>query len=122
MSKKTFSTVMGAAIATSLASVANAGENPFLIKELANGYMQTAEAGKEQREGKQQKEMVCGEGKCGAQMMKTPEMNCGAMKAEAQKKEEAQKKAMEGKCAGMNMNPAPAQPNPTPPAQPPKAP
>lgn len=103
MSKKTISTVMGAAIATSLAGAANAGENPFAIKDLANGYMQVSEAGKET------KEMVCGEGKCGGQMTKTPEMNCGAMKAEAEKKAAEQAKAMEGKCAGMKMD-APATP------------
>jgi uncharacterized low-complexity protein len=103
MSKKTISTIMGAAIATSLAGVANAGENPFAVKDLASGYMQVAEAGKET------KEMVCGEGKCGGQMTKSPEMNCGAMKAQAEKKAEEQKKAMEGKCAGMKMD-APAAP------------
>ncbi len=97
MSKKTISTVMGAAIATSLAGAVQAGENPFAVKDLASGYMQVAEAGKET------KEMVCGEGKCGGAMTKTPEMNCGAMKAEAEKKAAEQKKAMEGKCAGMKM-------------------
>lgn len=116
MSKKPFSAVIGAAVATSLAGFANAGENPFFIKELPHGYQRMAEAGKDQ------KEMVCGEGKCGAQMSKSPEMNCGAMKAEAKKKEEAQKKAMEGKCAGMTASPPPAQPNQAPPAQPPKTP
>ncbi len=110
MSKKTITTVMGAAFATSLAGVANAGENPFAVKDLANGYMQVAEAGKEQ------KEMVCGEGKCGAKMVKTPEMNCGAMKEQAIKKEAEQKKAMEGKCAGMKMDtPATAAPAAEPP-------
>ncbi|MGZ8218575.1 HvfA family oxazolone/thioamide-modified RiPP metallophore [Methylomagnum sp.] len=103
MSKKTISTVMGAAIATSLAGIANAGENPFAIKDLTHGYMQVAEAGKEA------KEMACGEGKCGAQALKNPEMNCGAMKDAAAKKEAEQKKAMEGKCAGMKMD-APAAP------------
>jgi uncharacterized low-complexity protein len=68
MSRKTLSTVMGAAIASSLAGVAAAGENPFAIHDLASGYMQLAEAGKET------KEMVCGEGKCGGQKMASPEM------------------------------------------------
>jgi uncharacterized low-complexity protein len=114
MSKKTISTVVGAAIATSLAGIANAGENPFAVKDLSNGYMQVAEAGKET------KEMVCGEGKCGGQMMKSPEMNCGAMKQQAQQKAEQDKKAMEGKCAGMKMD-QPAAAAPAAPAEPPKA-
>ncbi|CAL1241106.1 HvfA family oxazolone/thioamide-modified RiPP metallophore [Candidatus Methylocalor cossyra] len=110
MSKKTLTTVMGAALAGSLAGAGHAGENPFFVKELPGGYQQLAEAGKEQA-GKEQKEMICGEGKCGAQMQKNPEMNCGAMKEQQQKKEAEQKKAMEGKCAGMKMDtPAPAQP------------
>lgn len=106
MSKKTLSTVMGAAIVSSLAGVANAGENPFAMKDLANGYMQVAEA----EAAKQGAEMKCGEGKCGGAALKSPEMNCGAMKDAAAKKEETQKKAMEGKCAGMNMGGAPAAP------------
>ena len=102
MSKKTFATVLGAAVAGSLAGTASAGENPFAMKDLASGYMQVAEAGKET------KEMVCGEGKCGGQKMQSPEMNCGAMKQAAQPSAEQEKKAMEGKCAaGMKMD-APA--------------
>ena len=104
MTTKTLSTVLGAAIATSLAGAASAGENPFAVKDLSNGYLQLAEAGKEQ------KEMVCGEGKCGGKKAKSPEMNCGAMKAEAKKKEEEAKKAMEGKCAGMKMEQPAAEP------------
>jgi uncharacterized low-complexity protein len=92
MSKRVLKSVVGAAVVTSLSAVANASENPFKVNDLTNGYLQVAEAGKEQ------KEMVCGEGKCGGQMMKSPEMNCGAMKKQS---EEQQKKAMEGKCAGM---------------------
>ncbi|HYE34216.1 hypothetical protein [Methylocaldum sp.] len=100
MSKKVLKTVMGAAVVTSLSAVANAGENPFGLKDLASGYMQVAEAGKEQ------KEMVCGEGKCGGQMTKSPEMNCGAMKQQNQQQQDQQKKAMEGKCAGMKTDQA----------------
>jgi uncharacterized low-complexity protein len=106
MSKKTIGSVIGAAIATSLTGVATAGENPFEMKDLANGYMHVAEAGKEQ------KEMVCGEGKCGGKMLKSPEMNCGAMKEQALKKEAEQTKAMEGKCAGMKMDQPGATPAP----------
>jgi uncharacterized low-complexity protein len=118
MSKKTLITVVGAAVATTLAGAASAGENPFAMKDLASGYLQVAEAGKEQ------KEMVCGEGKCGAKALKSPEMNCGAMKDQLVKKEAAQQKAMEGKCAaGMKMEPAaPAAPAAAPaaPAEAPK--
>ena len=97
MNKKTLSNVMGAALASSLAGFAQAGENPFALKDLAGGY-QVAEAGKET------KEMVCGEGKCGGKMVKNPEMNCGGMKAEAEKKAAEQAKMLEKKCAGMKMD------------------
>lgn len=100
MSRKTLSSVMGAAIATSLAGVAAAGENPFAANDLASGYMQLAEAGKET------KEMVCGEGKCGGQKMASPEMNCGAMMDTAKKDASQEAKAVEGKCAGMKMEPS----------------
>ena len=101
MSKKTLTTVLGAAVAGSLAGTVSAGENPFAMRDLASGYLQVAEAGKDT------KEMVCGEGKCGGQKMQSPEMNCGAMK-QAQPSAEQEKKAMEGKCAaGMKMD-APA--------------
>lgn len=75
--KKSIATLCGVAV-TSLAAASSAGaaENPFALKDLSSGYMQVAE----------QKEAACGEGKCGAQMMKS-----GAMK---------DVKGMEGKCAG----------------------
>lgn len=102
--------MMGAAIATtSLTGTVQAGENPFSLKELAVGY-HMAEAG--QDTSKDTKEMVCGEGKCGGQMAKTPEMNCGAMKADAEKKAAEQTKAIEGKCAGMKMDGATQMPKP----------
>jgi uncharacterized low-complexity protein len=104
MSKKHVSTVLGAAVATTLAGAAGAGENPFAMKELASGYVQVAEAGKDT------KEMVCGEGKCGGKKMQSPEMNCGAMKEQAKKSQAPETKAMEGKCAGMNMGTPPAAP------------
>ena len=98
MSKKTLSTVMTAALATSFAGLVSAGENPFAVKELNQGYLQVAEA------GKMAGEMKCGEGKCGGQMMKSPDMNCGAMMQKAKGGEAASGKAMEGKCAGMKMD------------------
>jgi uncharacterized low-complexity protein len=97
MSKNKFSTFLGAAVASSLVGVAGASENPFAAKDLTSGYVQLAEAGKET------KEMVCGEGKCGGQKMQSPEMNCGAMMEQAKKTPDQESKAMEGKCAGMNM-------------------
>ncbi len=112
MSKKTLSTVLGVAVAGSLSGIAVAGENPFALKELSSGYVQVAEAGKDS------KEMVCGEGKCGGQKMNSPEMNCGAMMQQAKKTPEQEAKAMEGKCAaGMKMDApaaAPAAPAATP--------
>jgi uncharacterized low-complexity protein len=98
MNNKTKLTVLGAAIATSVAGSVAASENPFEMKDLAVGYMQVAEAGKET------KEMVCGEGKCGSQKAMTPEMNCGAMMNQSKPTESQQNKAMEGKCAGMTTN------------------
>ena len=112
MNKKTLANVVGAAVATTLSSVAVAADSPFALKELASGYMQVAEADKPAGE------MKCGEGKCGGKMTNSSGMNCGAMKADAMKNEAAQQqnsgKQMEGKCAGMNMSapattPAPAQ-------------
>jgi len=100
--KSPLANVLGTAIVTSLTTAAMAGErDPFALKELSSGYLQVAEEAKA-------KEMTCGEGKCGAQMMKTPEMKCGAGMQEMMKEqqESQQKKSMEGKCAGM----APQQP------------
>lgn len=112
MSKKTISTVL-ATVATTIAGTAAATENPFAMQSLASGYVTVAEAGKES------KEMVCGEGKCGGMKMKNPEMNCGAMMEQAKKGEAQQGKAMEGKCAGMpgmggSQNATPATPTPMP--------
>jgi uncharacterized low-complexity protein len=89
--------IIGTALVTSLTSgIAGADGNPFALKELSQGYQQVAEGEKEK------KEMTCGEGKCGAQMMKNPEMKCGAGMQDMMKQQEAEKqKAMEAKCAGM---------------------
>lgn len=98
MSKKNISGIVGVAIVGSLVGSVNAAENPFAVKELGNGYMQVAEAGKDS------KDMVCGEGKCGGQKMQSAGMNCGAMMNGAKNDPAQQSKAMEGKCAGMNMS------------------
>jgi uncharacterized low-complexity protein len=80
MNKTTMTTLIGAAVASTLAGSAQASENPFALKELASGYVQLAEAGKDG------KEMVCGEGKCGEK--KAKDGKCG----------EGEKKAKDGKC------------------------
>jgi uncharacterized low-complexity protein len=61
-----------------------AESNPFTLTELADGYMQVAEAGKSKQGNMKMKAGACGEGKCGASM--TPP---GALE-----------KTAEGKCAG----------------------
>jgi uncharacterized low-complexity protein len=72
--------------ASLLPLAANAAEaNPFALTELNAGYLLTAEAKTDQAADKA-KDGACGEGKCGAAMMK---------KADAS----TEKKAVEGKCA-----------------------
>lgn len=75
------------------ASVAQAETNPFAFTDLNVGYMQTAEAPAAAGADKM-KDGACGEGKCGAAMMKPAAAP-------------ADKKAIEGKCAG-NKPAAPA--------------
>lgn len=72
------------AVVTGLsATVAIAQDNPFALKDLSAGYVQVAE----------QKEMTCGEGKCGGSMMKPgqPAKDMSGM--------QGMQKGMEGKCA-----------------------
>lgn len=96
--KTSLSTVMGTAIVTSLsAGAVMAAENPFAAKELSSGYMQVAEAGKDQKEMK-----------CGAEVMKgNPEMKCGGSMMK-----DSTDKTMEGKCAGMKKDGASPAPTP----------
>lgn len=75
-----------------VASVAQADVNPFALSELNSAYMQTAEA-KPADDASKMKDGACGEGKCGAAMMKPAPA--------------PDKKAIEGKCAG-NKPAAPA--------------
>lgn len=98
MKTRTLTTVLGAALVSSLSGTAVSAQNPFAATELESGYLKVAEA------DKASKEMVCGEGKCGGSMTKTPQMNCGAMKADAEKKAQEQTKMNEMKCAGMKMD------------------
>lgn len=107
--KTSLAGIIGASIVTSLsAGAVNAGENPFALKELGNGYALVAEAAQDQAKGK--KEATCGEGKCGAEMMKQSEMKCGAgMKKEMKAQDQ---KAVEGKCAGAKKDGASPSPQP----------
>jgi uncharacterized low-complexity protein len=95
---KPLTVALGTAVTATLASIpaAQAGDNPFGMSKLSEGYMVAAEEGK------------CGEGKCGsnAKKQKMEEGKCGA-KSEEKKTEEGkcgakpeEKKTEEGKCGG----------------------
>ncbi len=113
--KKSLAAIVGASIVTSLSAGAiNAAENPFVLKDLDQGYMKVAEATPEAPK-------AAPESKCGAEVMKkNPEMKCGASMmsgmgaAPAAAPAEAAK-AVEKKCAGMKME-KPAAPPAAPPA------
>jgi uncharacterized low-complexity protein len=110
--KKPLASLIGATIVTTLsaAGTAHAAQNPFALKEMSSGYMvaegEVSAPGGQVVPAKGKAEGACGEGKCGAEMMKQPEMKCGAGMKDMQKKPDpaADKKAMEGKCAGMKMD------------------
>ncbi len=95
--KTPFAIAMGASLLPLAVNVAQAEANPFALSELGSGYMLTAEAKPDQAGSDKMKDGACGEGKCGASMMKQ-----GAAGAAADKK------AMEGKCAGNKPAPAPS--------------
>ena len=112
MSKKTVSSVLGAAIVSTFASTASAGDNPFELKNVVSS-VQLAEA------DKTNKEMACGEGKCGGSMLKSMGAGQGTSTDGQKSTDSQQNKAMEGKCAGMKMdspagNAAPAAPGASP--------
>lgn len=81
--------------------------NPFQISELSTGYMQTAKADSEKTGSKKMKDGSCGEGGCGAAMMKgseekTAEGNCAGNKPmPSEKKSDKEGKCGEGKCGSM---------------------
>jgi len=85
MKKNHLTFVVGASLLPLTINVAIAETNPFALSELSSAYMQTAEATPDNSAGKM-KEGSCGEGKCGAAMMK--------------KSPSSEKKAYEAKCAG----------------------
>jgi len=94
----------GLAVSTSQAEeFVGVESNPFALTELANGYMQVAEADNSKQGDTKMKAGACGEGKCGASMTppgaleKTAEGKCAGNKPmPSEKKVDA--KAMEGKC------------------------
>lgn len=111
MNRTTITTLLGAAVASGLAGSAAATENPFAFNELSQGYVTVAEMGKDG------KEMTCGEGKCGGAKTNQGGMNCGGAMMQKMAPAGGQK-AMEGKCAGMNMGGGQAPAAPAVPAAP----
>jgi uncharacterized low-complexity protein len=108
--KKSVATLVGATVFSAFVSpVASAESNPFALNELSSGYTHVAEVvpyqGKQSTETAKPQEAKCGQGKCGAAMMKQPQMKCGAGMTKQPDAAPAQtQKAMEGKCAGMKMD------------------
>ena len=94
--KTPFTIAMGASLLPLTMSIAQAESNPFALSELGSAYMQTAETKSEAGSAGKMKDGACGEGKCGAAMMK---QNAGS-----------DKKNYEAKCAG-NKAGANASPN-----------
>ena len=76
--------------------------NPFAMKQLSGGYMQTAEADAEQAGAMKMKDGSCGEGKCGDKMAGKPakakEGQCGDKKSDGAAQADEMKKGKEGKC------------------------
>jgi uncharacterized low-complexity protein len=88
--KTPFALAIGASLLP-LTAMAQTDANPFALSDLSAGYQMTAEAKPDA--GQKMKDGACGEGKCGAAMMKPAAA--------------PDKKAVEGKCAG-NKPAAPA--------------
>lgn len=86
MKKSGKATLVAAIGAGFVPSLAQADVNPFAMKDLDGGYMLTAEAKPVDESASKMKDGACGEGKCGAGMMKPSAST--------------DKKALEGKCAG----------------------
>jgi uncharacterized low-complexity protein len=81
--KATLAVAVGAGLVSGLVQ---AEVNPFAMNELDSGYMLTAEAKSGDDSASKMKDGACGEGKCGAGMMKPATS--------------VDKKSLEGKCAG----------------------
>ncbi|NJA07263.1 MULTISPECIES: hypothetical protein [Methylomonas] len=106
--KTPFAIAIGASLLPTLGmNAAQAESNPFALTDLGSGYMLTAEA-KPDAAADKMKDGSCGEGKCGAAMMKkTPdktatEGKCAGNKPAASGDKAAEGKKMEGNC-GANM-------------------
>ena len=115
--KKSVAALVGATVVSAFVTpiTASADSNPFALNELSSGYTHVAEVvpyqGKQITETAKPQEAKCGQGKCGAEMMKQPQMKCGAGMATQPETAPAQTpKAMEGKCAGMKMDGSSAAP------------
>lgn len=110
INKTPFAIAIGVSILPSLTgNVAIADSNPFAVSELGSGYMLTAEAKPNQAGADKMKDGACGEGKCGAGMMKkstdakaATEGKCAGNKPAAAAEKPADGKKMEGNC-GANM-------------------
>jgi uncharacterized low-complexity protein len=92
MKKHTYTTVALSVCTTLIAGIGSVSagsvsdQSPFVMRDLASGYMVA-----EHSEGK------CGEGKCGGEK-KTAEGKCGGEKKTAEGKCGGEKKSTEGKC------------------------
>ena len=109
INKTPFALAIGASLLPTLAgNIAQADSNPFALSELSSGYMLSAEA-KPEAGADKMKDGACGEGKCGAAMMKkatdgkaATEGKCAGNKSAPAGDKAAEDKKTEGKC-GANM-------------------
>ena len=107
MSKKTrkpIASTVGAAVAGSMLLAGSAtADNPFGLKELDSGYLQTASAHQEGQCGGNMKQAKPMEGQCGGKMKEKPKKGadgqCGGKMKETSKKG-ADGKCGAGKCGG----------------------
>jgi uncharacterized low-complexity protein len=108
--KKSVAALVGATVVSAFVTpiAASADSNPFALHELSSGYTHVAEVvpyqGNQSTETAKPQEAKCGQGKCGAEMMKQPQMKCGAGMKQPETAPAQTPKAMEGKCAGMKMD------------------
>lgn len=104
--------VSASVVSTLSASSISAADNPFLLKDLENGYARIAEAAAQGQEKSQ-------ELKCGAEAMKNnPELKCGASMMDVEKPD-SENKALDRRSAGDTMDKEQsAAPKPTPAASP----
>ena len=112
MIKTPLATAMGTAVVSTFAgNAAQADANPFALTEMSSGYMQVAQADKQEEmkcgASMKKKEGSCGEGKCGGKMAapKMPEGKCAGKKAKPAAESKSKEAACgEGKCGAMMEN------------------